>query len=115
MLSAGAWRTIEAAAISIGAIVIALVVYGIFIALSGIDPIAVYRVLYVGAFGTLFSLEATLTFAAPLMLTALCTAIPARAGLLVIGAEGALVLGGLAAVLAGVGADGVLSYLGTFI
>ena len=34
--------------------------------------------------------------AAPLMLTALCVAIPARAGLVVIGAEGALVLGGLA-------------------
>ena len=41
MLSAGPWRTIEAAAISIGAIVVALVVYGIFIALNGIDPIAV--------------------------------------------------------------------------
>ena len=34
--------------------------------------------------------------AAPLMLTALCVAVPARAGLIVIGGEGALVLGGLA-------------------
>jgi len=85
----------------------------IFIALNGIDPIAVYRVLYLGAFGTLFSLEATLTLAAPLMLTALCTAIPARAGLLVIGGEGALVIGGLAAVLAGVSAGGIPPYLGT--
>ncbi|MDP3137815.1 MAG: ABC transporter permease, partial [Burkholderiaceae bacterium] len=38
----------------------------------------------------------TLQRAAPLMLTALCVAIPARAGLVIIGAEGALVLGGLA-------------------
>ena len=36
------------------------------------------------------------------MLAALCTAIPARAGLLVIGGEGALVMGGVATVLVGV-------------
>ena len=115
MLSGGGWRTIEAAVISIGAIVVALLIYGIFIALNGIDPIAVYRVLYLGAFGTLFSLETTLTLAAPLMLTALCTAIPARAGLLVIGAEGALVVGGLTAVLAGVSASGAPPHLGTLV
>ncbi len=50
-----------------------------------------------GAFGSWFALENTLQRAAPLMLTALCVALPARAGLIVIGGEGALVLGGLAA------------------
>ena len=35
------------------------------------------------------------------MLTALCVALPAQAGLMVIGGEGALVLGGLAAAVAG--------------
>jgi simple sugar transport system permease protein len=35
--------------------------------------------------------------AAPLLLTGLCTALPARLGLIVIGGEGALVVGGLAA------------------
>ena len=44
----------------------------------------------------------TLTRAAPLMLTALCTAFPARLGLINIGGEGALVLGGLAAAVVGV-------------
>src|SRR3954447_833555 len=102
MLGAGAWRSIEAATLSGGAIVVALLAYGVFIALNGIDPFAVYAVLFLGAFGTWFSLEATLTLAAPLMLTALCTAIPARAGLLVIGAEGALVWGAIATVLVGV-------------
>jgi simple sugar transport system permease protein len=48
------------------------------------------------------------------MLTALCTAIPARAGLLVIGGEGALVAGGVFAVLAGVAAAGLPAALGTF-
>jgi simple sugar transport system permease protein len=53
----------------------------------------------------------TLTQAAPLMLTALCTAVPARAGLLIIGGEGALVMGGLASVLVGVHLAGVPFHL----
>ena len=51
--------------------------------------------MYRGSFGTWFSFQNTLQRAAPLMLTALCTALPARLGLVVIGGEGALVLGGL--------------------
>src|SRR5262249_37201308 len=113
MLGAAAWRSLEAAAIAAGAVAVALVGFGVFVALGGIDPLAVYGVLYLGAFGTWFSLEATLTQAAPLMLTALCTAIPARAGLLVIGGEGALVIGGLAAVLAGIGLGSAPPALGT--
>src|SRR5688572_22283780 len=52
--------------------------------------------LFKGAFGDWYSWQNTLQRAAPLMLTALCVAIPARAGLVIIGGEGALVLGGLA-------------------
>ncbi len=51
--------------------------------------------MYRGAFGTWFSLQNTLQRAAPLLLTALCVALPAQLGLVVIGGEGALVLGGL--------------------
>jgi simple sugar transport system permease protein len=62
--------------------------------------------MYRGAFGTWFSVQNTLLRASPLMLTALCTALPARLGLVVIGGEGALVLGGLAAATTGVAVDG---------
>jgi ABC-type uncharacterized transport system permease subunit len=92
--------------LTVASILAALVVFGSFVAIGGLDPLEVYRVLSLGAFGTRFSIETTLTRAAPLMLTALCVAIPARAGLLIIGGEGALVIGGLAAVLAGVGLAG---------
>jgi simple sugar transport system permease protein len=102
----------ETAAISAAALLAALVVFGGFVALRGLDPLEVYRVLYLGAFGTWFSVQATLTQAAPLMLTALCTALPARAGLLVIGGEGALVVGGVATVLAGVALAGAPAALG---
>jgi general nucleoside transport system permease protein len=74
----------------------ALLLFGGFIGLGGKDPIAAWILLFKGAFGDWFSIQNTFQRAAPLMLTALCVAIPARAGLTVIGGEGALVLGALA-------------------
>jgi general nucleoside transport system permease protein len=47
-----------------------------------------------GGFGTAFSLQNTLQRSAPLILTALAVAVPARIGLIMIGGEGALVMGG---------------------
>lgn len=93
---------LETAAVSAAALGAALALFGGFVLLRGLNPLDVYSAMFVGAFGTRFSLEETLTQAAPLMLTALCTVVPARAGLLVIGGEGALVLGGVAAALIGV-------------
>jgi len=78
------------------AIAAALLVFGGFVSLSGVSPVDVWLTLFKGAFGDWFSWQNTLQRAAPLMLTALCVAVPARAGLVVIGGEGALVLGGLA-------------------
>jgi general nucleoside transport system permease protein len=88
--------------ITLGAVVAALLVFGIFLIAQGKNPLMAFGLMYQGAFGTWFSWQNTLTRAAPLMLTALCTALPARIGLIVIGGEGALVLGGLAAAAAGV-------------
>src|SRR6185437_5863711 len=89
----------------LGALISAMFLFGAFMALHGIHPLDLYRALYVGSFGTRISIENSLTFAAPILLAALCTLIPARVGLLVIGGEGAIVLGGLGAVLAGTAAS----------
>jgi simple sugar transport system permease protein len=75
----------------------ALVVFGIFVALFGKNPLDLYFYMYQGAFGTWFSWQNTLTRAAPLILTALCTALPAQLGMVIIGGEGALLIGALAA------------------
>lgn len=99
-------RRAETAAIAAAAVLATLALFGVFVALHGLNPLAVYAVLYLGAFGSWFSIQETLTQAAPLMLTALCTALPARAGLLVIGGEGALVVGGVVTVLVGVALAG---------
>ncbi|MES1165320.1 MAG: ABC transporter permease [Verrucomicrobiota bacterium] len=97
------WRkTVESVAIPIGAIVVALLLFGIFVALTGRSPLAVYREMVRGSFGTWFSFQNTLQRAAPIMLTALATALPLRLGLVVLGGEGAMVLGGLAAAAVGI-------------
>jgi ABC-type uncharacterized transport system permease subunit len=79
------------------AIGVSVVLFGAFVALAGHNPLAVYSEMYRGAFGTWFSFQNSLLRAAPLMLTGLCTALPARLGLMIIGGEGALVVGGMAA------------------
>jgi len=79
-----------------GAIAVALLLFGLIVSFAGVNPVEVWTLLFKGAFGDWFSWQNTLQRAAPLMLAALCVAIPARAGLVVIGGEGALVLGGLA-------------------
>jgi simple sugar transport system permease protein len=106
---------LESACLSIGALVVALVLFGIFVAVGGHDPLAVYGALYLGAFGTRFSIEGALTQASPIILTALCTAVPARVGLLVIGGEGALVLGGLCAVLCATASAGAPGWIGALV
>jgi simple sugar transport system permease protein len=82
------------------ALVAALIAFGIFVALFGKDPADLYFYMYQGAFGTAFSWQNTLTRAAPLILTALCTALPAQLGMVIIGGEGALLVGALGATAA---------------
>jgi ABC-type uncharacterized transport system permease subunit len=102
------WRSIaETFSITCAALATSLVLFGIFIFLkAGVPPSQLYYEMFVGGFGGAFSWQNTLTRAAPLILTALCTALPAHLGLIVIGGEGALVLGGLAAVSAGLALQG---------
>jgi simple sugar transport system permease protein len=82
-----------------------LVIFGLFLLTQGIDPLDAYGLIWLGAFGTWFSWQNTLVRAAPLLLTGLCVALPAQMGLLIIGGEGAFVLGGLASVAAGLYLD----------
>ena len=87
---------IESVGLPLAALAGALLLFGAFVWFGGKSPLDAWALLFKGAFGDWFSWQNSLQRAAPLMLTALCVAIPARAGLIVIGGEGALVLGGLA-------------------
>ena len=100
--SARNWRAnAESLVIPIGAMLVALVIFGVFCGLAGASPFKVYYSIYRAAFGSWYAFQNTLVRAAPIMLCALCTALPMRLGLVVIGNEGALVMGGLGAVAVG--------------
>ena len=90
-------RALESVAGPLAALLIAAMGFAIFLLLLGKSPGDFFALMWKGAFGSVFSLENTLQRAAPLLLTALCVAVPAQLVLVIIGGEGAVVLGGLAA------------------
>ncbi len=61
--------------------------------------------LFVGSFGSVSAISETLTAATPLIFAALGIAVGFRAGLFNIGAEGQIIIGGLAAVIVGFSVD----------
>ena len=80
--------------------------FALFLLALGKSPVEFAGLVWQGGFGSAFSVQNTLQRAAPLILTALAFAIPARAGLIMIGAEGALALGGLACAALGTALTG---------
>jgi ABC-type uncharacterized transport system permease subunit len=104
--SAGTSRALEGLFIPVGALLATMVLFGVFVGALGKNPLEVYALMFQGAFGSAFAWQNSLVRAAPLILTALCVALPARAGLMIIGGEGALVLGGLAAAAMGYALSG---------
>src|SRR5690606_37239963 len=76
-----AYAAAEAIIIPVPALLVAAAIFGAFIAAHGKSPVELNRLIYAGAFGTWFSWQNTLLSAAPLLLVALCVALPARLGL----------------------------------
>lgn len=102
MINSTHWRSkLEPVLIPIGAVLFALVLFGFFCALAGANPFGVYGSIYKAAFGSWSAFQGTLLRASPLILSSLCTALPARLGLVIIGNEGALVVGGIGAAAIG--------------
>ena len=95
------WRALlDSAVVPLCALLITIAIFSAFVFAVGKDPLEVWALLYQGAFADAFSWQNTLLRAAPLILTGLAVALPAQVGLVIIGGEGALVLGALAASVA---------------
>lgn len=90
-------KAAEAVFVPVVALLASFVIFSLFLLLIGKSPLDFFTLVWTGGFGSSFSIQQSLQRAAPLILTALAFAIPARIGLTMIGAEGALVLGGFAA------------------
>ena len=78
-------------------VVLALVAGGILLALVGVNPLATYRAIVEGAFGSGYSISELLVRATPLMFTGLAVSIAFRMLFWNIGAEGQLAMGAFGA------------------
>jgi ABC-type uncharacterized transport system permease subunit len=108
-------RRLEAFAIPLLALISGMVLFSVFLILLGKSPAQFFEIMWRGGFGSWFSIQNTLSRASPLLLTALCVALPARLGLVVIGGEGAIVLGGVAAAALGASFNGAPGFLVIFL
>lgn len=105
-------RRSEAVVIPLAALLAGFAAFSLFLLLLGKSPVEFFALVYKAGFGTAFSWQNTLSRTAPLLLAALCVALPARLGLVVIGGEGAIVLGGVATGAVGVALAGWPAWLG---
>ncbi len=78
-------------------LLLALIFGGIILLLAGANPLTTYKAMFLGAFGSKYSLSETMVKAIPLMLCGLGVSIAFRMLFWNIGAEGQLAVGGIAA------------------
>ena len=81
------------------AVLLAVVIGGLIMLMSGENPLTAYGAMIDGAFGSNFALGETLSRAAPLAIVGYGTAVALRAGLITIGAQGQVVAGAIGALL----------------
>jgi ABC-type uncharacterized transport system permease subunit len=112
-------RVGRALALPVGSVLLAFAVGGIIVALTGGNPFLAYQALICGGFGlfcfggepSVLQLSNTLVFVTPLIMTGIAVALPFRAGMFNIGAEGQLIMGAVGAAVIGIhlgGLPGVL-------
>ena len=89
------WRSVYQAVLSV---VLSLVIGALLLLISGQNPLLAYQSLWFGSFGSVDRFAETLVKAAPLLLVAISVSISFRCQIWNIGAEGQVILGGIAAI-----------------
>ncbi|HEX3801860.1 MAG TPA: ABC transporter permease [Solirubrobacteraceae bacterium] len=84
-------------AVTLGAYLISLAVFGAIVATQHANPFSVYKDIVQSAFFESGSITQILLRSVPIVLAALAVSIPARAGLVNVGGEGQLIVGAIAA------------------
>ena len=92
----------------VAAFATALTGFAVLMMLKGVNPVSAYRDMFVSTFTDRSQLAGILVRATPIMLAALAVAVPARAGLINVGGEGQLVIGGVASMGVALAIDGRL-------
>src|ERR671937_1722746 len=108
-----------ALAVPLSSVLIAFVVGAIIVAVTGGNPFLAYQALFCGGFGVfcfggepaVLPLANTLVFITPLIMAGIAVALPFRAGMFNIGAEGQLIMGAILATTVGIHFGGLPAIL----
>lgn len=82
-------------------LLLAFVLFAVAILLTGRNPIYVYEAILIGSFGSFKGFLSVLAYMLPLVFTGLGAAVAFQSGVMNIGGEGQLVVGGLVSVIVG--------------
>lgn len=94
-------------------LLVAVLVYGIFLIISGVNPLDIYNQMITQTLGNGYGIGQVIVKSTPFILVAVATTISAKAGLVNVGGEGQLVLGALTSTIAAVFLlDGFPSFIG---
>src|SRR2546423_14601616 len=112
-------RAGRALAVPAGSVLLAFVVGAIIVAVTGGDPFKAYQALACGGFGlfcfggepSVLQLANTLVVVTPLIMAGIAVALPFRAGMFNIGAEGQLIMGAILATTVGIHWSGLPAVL----
>lgn len=74
-------------------ILLALLLFGIILLISGKDPLLSYKDIFTYALGSAYGFSEVIVAMIPMLITALAVALPARVGLINVGGEGQLYIG----------------------
>jgi general nucleoside transport system permease protein len=102
------WRTL---AVQVVAVLLALLIGGIIILLSGANPLEAYAALFKGSLGSVKALGRTLEKATPMLFSGLAVAFAFKAGLFNIGAQGQLLFGAITAAFIGFAFPGLPAFI----
>jgi len=102
---------IKKIAIPIFSVLVSFILGGIIIKMMGLSPSTAFKALMQGGIGNINALGETFVKATPLVFTALSYAFAYKAGLINIGAEGQLYMGGFLATLVGTNFQGLPMYI----
>lgn len=104
-------RTFKAVYYPLLALVIALAIMAFIIKIMGYDPIKAYRVLFTSSITSMYGWGETMAKSVSLLFAALSFSIAARSGLINLGANGQIYMGGIAGMVVATNLAGLPAYI----
>jgi len=90
-------ESIKQALLTVFALAVMVVIFGVFLMTQGVNPIQIYGDMIVSTLGNSYGIGQVVVKSSPFIMVAVATAISAKAGLVNVGGEGQLAIGALLA------------------